>query len=140
MFLNTLFSCYNANSYGFISRLLQEKKSLYASPSEFQSLIKQVLSWDIRSLSQRNRPHDALLKKENDASDVDEHQNETLVHEREQNGINSNEIVYHLILEGLDVSYRIDHDGNVIVENISPAVQDNKRSLFNYLTWKDKMQ
>ncbi|XP_068464095.1 uncharacterized protein [Phaseolus vulgaris] len=120
--------------------IMAEKKSLYASPSEFQSLIKQVLSWDIRSLSQRNRPHDALLKKENDASDVDEHQNETLVHEREQNGINSNEIVYHLILEGLDVSYRIDHDGNVIVENISPAVQDNKRSLFNYLTWKDKMQ
>jgi len=52
------------------SRLPQEKKSLYASPGEFQSL------------SQRNRPHDALLKKENDellgnASDVDEHQNET---------------------------------------------------------------
>jgi len=83
--------------------------------------------------------------KENDellgnGSDVDEHQNETLVHEREQNATNSNEIIYHLILEGLDVSYRIDHDGNVIVEKISPAVQDNKRNSFNYLTWKDKMQ
>ncbi|CAJ1944957.1 unnamed protein product, partial [Sphenostylis stenocarpa] len=125
--------------------LLQEKKSLYASPGEFQSLIKQVLSWDIRSLSQRNRPHDTLLKKENDellgnTSDVDEHQNETpLVHEREQNALNSNEVIYHLILEGLDVSYRIDHDGNVIVENISTAVQDSKPNFCNYLTWKDKM-
>ncbi|XP_047182625.1 tRNA (adenine(37)-N6)-methyltransferase-like [Vigna umbellata] len=125
--------------------IVAEKKSLYASPGEFQSLIKQVLSWDIRSLSQRNRPHDALLKNENDellgnASDVDDHENETLVHEREQNAIDSSEIIYHLILEGLDVSYRIDHVGNVIVDNVSPAVQDNKRSFFNYLTWKDKMQ
>ncbi|TKY54623.1 Nef-associated protein 1 [Spatholobus suberectus] len=105
--------------------IMAEKKSLYASSGEFQSLIKQVLSWDIRSLSQRNRPHDTLLKKENDellgnTSDLDEHQDETtLVHEREQNALNSNEIIYHVILEGLDVSYRIDHDGNVIVEDIN---------------------
>ncbi|WVZ11354.1 hypothetical protein V8G54_015884, partial [Vigna mungo] len=103
--------------------IVAEKKSLYASPGEFQNLIKQVLSWDIRSLSQRNRPHDALLKNENDellgnASDVDDH----------ENAINSSEIIYHLILEGLDVSYRIDHVGNVIVDNVSPAVQDNKHS------------
>ncbi|KAL2586618.1 hypothetical protein AAZV13_13G065700 [Glycine max] len=127
--------------------IMAEKKSLYASTSEFQSLIKQVLSWDIRSLSQRNRPHDTLLKKENDellgnTSDVDEHQEETtLVREREQNALNSNEIIYHLILEGLDVSYRIDHDGYVIVEKISTSdVQDNKPNFCNYLTWKDKMQ
>ncbi|KAL5183014.1 tRNA (adenine(37)-N6)-methyltransferase [Glycine soja] len=124
-----------------------EKKSLYASPGELQSLIKQVLSWDIRSLSQRNRPHDTLLKKENDellgnTADVDEHQDETtLAHEREQNALNSNEIIYHLILEGLDVSYRIDHDGYVIVEKISTSdVQDNKPNFCNYLTWKDKLQ
>jgi len=61
-------------------------------------------------------------------------------HEREQNAISSNEIIYHLILEGLDVSYRIDHDDNGIVENISPGVQDNKRNSFNYLTLKEKMQ
>jgi len=141
-FLKSHFQSCCFTLYGF---MIQEKKSLYASPGEFQSLIKQVLSWDIRSLSQRNRPHDALPKKENDellgnASDVDDHENETLVHEREQNAINSSEIIYHLILEGLDVSYRIDHDGNVIVDNVSPAVQDNKHSFFNYLTWKDKMQ
>lgn len=114
--------------------MIQEKKSLYASPGEFQSLIKQVLSWDIRSLSQRNRPHDALLNENGEllgnASDVDDH----------ENAINSSEIIYHLILEGLDVSYRIDHVGNVIVHNVSPAVQDNKHSFFNYLTWKDKLQ
>ncbi|KAH1117152.1 hypothetical protein GLYMA_17G067500v4 [Glycine max] len=127
--------------------IMVEKKSLYASPGELQSLIKQVLSWDIRSLSQRNRPHDTLLKKENDellgnTADVDEHQDETtLAHEREQNALNSNEIIYHLILEGLDVSYRIDHDGYVIVEKISTSdVQDNKPNFCNYLTWKDKLQ
>ena len=140
-------SCFCSNMGDESPSLLQEKKSLYASTSEFQSLIKQVLSWDIRSLSQRNRPHDTLLKKENDellgnTSDVDEHQEETtLVREREQNALNSNEIIYHLILEGLDVSYRIDHDGYVIVEKISTSdVQDNKPNFCNYLTWKDKLQ
>ncbi|KAJ1433532.1 YaeB-like, N-terminal domain [Sesbania bispinosa] len=127
--------------------IMTEKKSLYASPGEFQSLIMQVLSWDIRSLSQRNRPHDALLKKENDevigdTSDVDEHQDETaFVCEREQNFLNSKEVIYHLILEGLDVSYRIHHDGNVIVEKVSTsAVLDNKPNSCNYLTWKDKLR
>lgn len=125
-----------------------EKKSLYASPGEFQSLVMQVLSWDIRSLSQRNRPHDAIRKKEKGqllcgTSDVDdEHLGETaIVHEREHNSLNSMEVVYHLILEGLDVSYRIDHDGNVIVEKVSTsAVLDNKLDSYNYLTWKDKLQ
>ncbi|XP_057421377.1 uncharacterized protein LOC130715314 [Lotus japonicus] len=119
---------------------MTEKKSLYASPGEFQSLIKQVLSWDIRSVSQRNRPHDALLTKEKDellggttTYDVDEHQDETaLVHEREQSSLNSKEVIYHLILEGLDVSYRIDHYGNVIVEKVSTStVLDNKTNSYN---------
>ncbi|KAK6127043.1 hypothetical protein DH2020_039221 [Rehmannia glutinosa] len=46
--------------------LLVEKKSHYASPDEFQSLIRQVLSWDIRSLSQRSRPHQPTLNIESD--------------------------------------------------------------------------
>ncbi|KAK7329843.1 hypothetical protein VNO77_24023 [Canavalia gladiata] len=127
--------------------IMTEKKSLYASPGEFQSLIKQVLSWDIRSLSQRNRPRDTLLKKENDellgnTSEVDEQQDETtLVYKKEQNALNSNEVIYHLILEALDVSYRIDHNGNVIVEKVSTStVLDNKPNSCNYLTWKDKLQ
>ncbi|KAE9601685.1 putative TsaA-like domain-containing protein [Lupinus albus] len=126
---------------------IAEKKSLYASPGEFQSLIKQVLSWDIRSLSQRNRPHDALSKKENDellsnTSDVDEHQDETaFVHEREQNSLNSKEVIYHLILDGLNISYKIDQDANVIVESVSNSdTFDNSSNSCNYLTWKDKLQ
>ncbi|KAL2338591.1 hypothetical protein Fmac_013037 [Flemingia macrophylla] len=126
---------------------MAEKKSLYASSVEFQTLIKQVLSWDIRSLSQRNRPHDTLLGRESyeilgNTSNIDEDQDETtLVRERQQNDLNSNEIIYHLNLEGLDVSYRIDHDGNVIVEKISTsAVRDIKPNCYNYLTWKDKLQ
>jgi hypothetical protein len=99
-------------------------------------------------LSQRNRPHDALPKKEKDqllgdTSDVDEQLDETAFdHEREQDSLNSMEVIYHLILEGLDVSYRIDHDGNVIVEKVSTsAVLDNKlNSSYNYLTWKDKLR
>ncbi|XP_011018134.1 PREDICTED: uncharacterized protein LOC105121265 isoform X1 [Populus euphratica] len=54
-------------SEGFFSSLSDcwetaKKKSLYASPDELQCLIKQVLSWDIRSISQRNQPHDPLIK------------------------------------------------------------------------------
>jgi hypothetical protein len=108
----------------------------------------QVLSWDIRLLSQRNRPHDVLRKKERDkllgdTSDVDEQLDEkAFAHEKEQDSLNSTEVIYHLILEGLDVSYRIDHDGNVIVEKVSTsAVLDNKlNSSYNYLTWKDKLR
>ncbi|KAI9125533.1 hypothetical protein K1719_002951 [Acacia pycnantha] len=102
------------------------KKSLYASTCEFQSLIKQVLSWDIRSVSQRKRPHDAISKKDDDEQmgdpfDRDESLDEAAcVLEREQNSLYSMEVIYHLILEGLDVSYRIDDNNNVIVEKVSP--------------------
>ncbi|KAL0698283.1 hypothetical protein Bca4012_054405 [Brassica carinata] len=71
---------------------LIEKKSLYGSADEFKSLITQVLSWDIRSMSQRNKPQDT--------SDADS-------------------IVYHLILEGLDVSYVIDNESNILVLDVS---------------------
>ncbi|CAN7133064.1 hypothetical protein BRARA_H01499 [Brassica rapa] len=71
---------------------LIEKKSLYGSADEFKSLISQVLSWDIRSMSQRNKPHDT-------------------------SGADST--VYHLILEGLDVSYMIDNESNILVQDVS---------------------
>lgn len=70
----------------------QEKKSLYGSADELKSLITQVLSWDIRSMSQRNKPQDT--------SDADS-------------------IVYHLVLEGLDVSYMIDNQSNILVQDVS---------------------
>ncbi|GAU20976.1 hypothetical protein TSUD_201250 [Trifolium subterraneum] len=138
-------------SEGFTSSLencwiMAEKKSLYASPGEFQSLVTQVLAWDIRSLSQRNRPHDVFMKKEKDqllgdTYDVDEHLDETTFdHKREQDSLNSTEVIYHLILEGLDVSYRIDQDGNVIVEKVSTFADNKLNSSYNYLTWKDKLR
>ncbi|KAL6984975.1 hypothetical protein U1Q18_018356 [Sarracenia purpurea var. burkii] len=101
-----------------------EKKSLYASPDEFQSLIKQVLSWDIRSISQRSRPHYSLVETENgvrvsdNTLDLDDYQNQVT----SDNGGEGNSLpfIYHLILEGLDVSYRMDSDGNVLVEKVAP--------------------
>lgn len=106
-------------STGFSSSLADcwlhmEKKSLYSSPDEFQSLIRQVLSWDIRSVSQRSRPH---VRIEGGRSDDDG--------SNEEGGKNDGEscirrsIVYHLVLEGIDVSYRIDSDANVLVEKVS---------------------
>ncbi|KAH6794448.1 methyltransferase [Perilla frutescens var. hirtella] len=90
--------------------LLAGKKSLYSCPDEFESLIRQVLSWDIRSVSQRSRPHKTEAeagRSDDDDDDVDD-------------GCESGGgVVYHLILEGLDVSYRIDSDANVFVEKVA---------------------
>lgn len=103
----------------------QGKNSLYASADEFQSLIKQVLSWDIRSVSQRNRPHNVASTTKNsnqleNASDPDDLRDEEgSDYGSEQSALSYGEIVYHLVLEGLDVSYRIDFNGNVIAEKVS---------------------
>lgn len=110
-------------SEGFSSSLVDcwsmvEKKSLYASPNEFESLIKQVLSWDIRSVSQRSQPHNFPVKTKtgstvDDASTMEHYQED----EAFENG--SSAVIYHLILEGLDVSYRIDSTANVVVEDVT---------------------
>ncbi|XP_047256728.1 tRNA (adenine(37)-N6)-methyltransferase isoform X1 [Capsicum annuum] len=94
------------------SRKMEKKKkkneiSLYTSQTEFQNLIQQVLSWDIRSVSQRIRPHIT----ENVMLEDDDSQKELHI---------LDDIVYHLILEGLDISYKIDYGGNVHVEKIEP--------------------
>ncbi|CAN4126494.1 unnamed protein product [Withania somnifera] len=101
------------------SRKMEKKKkneiSLYTSPIEFQNLIQQVLSWDIRSVSQRIRPH----KTENSSMN-----NATLEDDDSQEELHIlDDIIYHLILEGLDISYKIDYDGNVHVERLKPAFQ-----------------
>ncbi|XP_015878109.2 uncharacterized protein LOC107414494 [Ziziphus jujuba] len=124
------------------------KKSLYASADEFQSLIKQVLSWDIRSVSQRNRPHNSLIRTENgkgfektldseDDRDEEPHSNTA-----ELSLLSSGKIIYHLIVEGLEVSYKIDSNGNVMVEKVSPssAIPNNNQKRSNYLSWKDKLR
>ncbi|XP_062078582.1 uncharacterized protein LOC133783066 [Humulus lupulus] len=123
------------------------KNSLYASPDEFQSLIRQVLSWDIRSVAQRNRPHNSFIRTENDEplespSDSEDHKDETAHnHGSEQAPLSSEDVIYHLILEGLNVSYRIDPNGNVTVEKVSPspAISKSNQNRSNYLTWRDKL-
>ncbi|MCD7468912.1 hypothetical protein HAX54_007465 [Datura stramonium] len=102
------------------SRKMEKKKkkkneiSLYTSSTEFQNLIQQVLSWDIRSVSQRIRPH----KTENSSMN-----SVTLEDDDSQEELHCpDDIVYHLSLEGLDISYKIDYDGNVHVEKIDPCV------------------
>lgn len=105
--------------------LFQDKNSLYASSDELQSLIKQVLSWDIRSLSQRNRPHDSDVQTRNgerlgNASDSDSCKDEEASTLRaDPASLSFGDIIYHLNLEGMDVSYRIDCHGNVVVEKVA---------------------
>ncbi|CAL5328451.1 unnamed protein product [Camellia sinensis] len=108
------------------TKLVNEKKSIYACPDEFQSLIKQVLSWDIRSLSQRSRPHNSIVNTENDIRgnsntvDLDDDQDDAATNTGGEGvSLLSSDIIYHLTLEGLDVSYRMVSDGNVIVEKVT---------------------
>lgn len=121
-FLATLINCWPAivrtmNSYNIIfiivhmfvciwfmiNRYLQDKKSLYTSPEEFQMLVKQVLSWDIRSVSQRTQVEEIYEKIKNERVYEDD----------------GRDIIYHLNLEGLDVAYRITSYSNVLVENVT---------------------
>jgi hypothetical protein len=125
-------------AYSLKLSLLQQKQSLYASADEFQDLVKEVLSWDIRSLSQRIRPHEVTIKDvtDNGRSKIDNGCNND---EDRQSVDSSTSVVYHLHLEGIDVSYRIDQDSNIVVENaalLSSAVNQHQ---YNYLTWREKV-
>lgn len=65
-----------------------------------------------------------MSKKDNDelmgdASDIDESLNEVACGPEREPSLYSKDVTYHLILEGLDVSYRIDDNSNVIVEKVS---------------------
>ncbi|XP_062163118.1 uncharacterized protein LOC133870088 isoform X2 [Alnus glutinosa] len=117
-------------SEGFPSTLADcwatiSKKSLYASPDELQSLIKQVLSWDIRSLSQRNRPHDYGAETRNGKQSGNDSDSDSCKDEEASTlrtdpaSLSVGDIIYHLHLEGMDVSYRIDCHGNVVVEKVA---------------------
>lgn len=126
--------------------LFQGKKSLYASADEFQNLIRQVLSWDIRSVSQRNQPHGFLMKTENskaleNASDSEDDRDEEACSHVTEQALSSGQIIYHLIVEGLDVSYKINCNGNVMVENVSlpSAIPTSNRKRSNYMYWRDKL-
>ncbi|KAJ3677142.1 hypothetical protein LUZ60_002866 [Juncus effusus] len=76
------------------------RKSLYASCEEFQALIKEVLTWDIRSISQRTKSENRMVFDETE----------------QENNLKEEKLIYHLILEGIDVSYRIHEDSGVLVE------------------------
>ncbi|XP_022755383.1 uncharacterized protein LOC111303404 [Durio zibethinus] len=124
-----------------------ENKSLYSSPDELKSLVKQVLSWDIRSLSQQNRPHDNLLKTGNgdtsdNTSDLDDFQDGEASGQGGEELAASGEVIYHLILDGMDFSYEIDCNGNVIVEKVhlSSVIPFGNQKRCNYLMWKDKLK
>uniref|UniRef100_A0A2C9ULW3 TsaA-like domain-containing protein n=1 Tax=Manihot esculenta TaxID=3983 RepID=A0A2C9ULW3_MANES len=123
------------------------KKSLYASPDEFQHLIKQVLSWDIRSVSQRNQPHDPIFKEGNGkdlcgSPDSDgNHDEDTSGNENVKVPLHSEDVIYHLILEGINVSYRIDCNGNVMVQKaiVSSEYPNVNHNHCSYSMWRDKL-
>ncbi|KAF3339236.1 hypothetical protein FCM35_KLT16707 [Carex littledalei] len=51
-----------------------------------------------------------------------------------------NQVVYHLILEGIDVSYRIDENSNVVVEKANVHPNFANRSRYSYLAHRDKVR
>ncbi|CAN1329626.1 tRNA (adenine(37)-N6)-methyltransferase [Linum perenne] len=122
-----------------ISWLIQGKKSLYGSAEELQCLIKQVLSWDIRSVSQRNQPHNA--EGHNPDDDPRDHDDD---HEDGDSRTDSRGVIYHLVLEGVDFEYRIDESGNVVVDKAAAAAaaissNGKQQSRSSYLMWRDKL-
>ncbi|CAN1329623.1 tRNA (adenine(37)-N6)-methyltransferase [Linum perenne] len=115
------------------------KKSLYGSAEELQCLIKQVLSWDIRSVSQRNQPHNA--EGHNPDDDPRDHDDD---HEDGDSRTDSRGVIYHLVLEGVDFEYRIDESGNVVVDKAAAAAaaissNGKQQSRSSYLMWRDKL-
>jgi hypothetical protein len=118
--------------------LFQGKQTLYASADEFQDLIKEVLSWDIRSLSQRIRPHQVTLEHETDnyASKCDKDYRKTEDCEATDS---CSVVAYHLHLEGIDVSYKIDENSNVVVDNAALLHTAANQNRCCYLTWRDKI-
>lgn len=75
-------------------------------------------------------------------SDLDYWQAEEAARESELVALPSKDIIYHLILEGLDISYRIDCNGKVLVENIklSSNIPKNNRNRAKYKIWRDSIE
>ncbi|CAO2841721.1 unnamed protein product [Amaranthus hypochondriacus] len=116
------------------------RNSLYSSPNEMEKLIEQVLSWDIRSSSQRHRPHESaqIVGNLEDVSQNDEDSQVEEIFNQISENCDSSLITYHLNLEGLDISYMIDCKGNVIVDNVVPIshVSRTNQNRCNYTMWK----
>lgn len=110
--------------------LFQEKKSLYSSADELKNFVKQVLSWDIRSMSQRSRPHDSLVKTtghelSDGSSDSDGHLDDKVSSGTQSS---SGSIIYHLLVDGLDVSYTIGCHGDVVVGKVVLSAPSSRTS------------
>lgn len=129
--------------------LFQEKHSLYSSAKEFQSLIKEVLSWDIRSLSQKTRPHQVTSNNESnggvdqlDTDDGDGHESDKYVNINASSSRSLADITYHLILDGIDISYKIDYENNIMVERAT-VISDAKNcrnNRYSYVNWREKLE
>ncbi|XP_057968881.1 uncharacterized protein LOC131158204 isoform X2 [Malania oleifera] len=117
------------------------------SPTLSDCWVTAVLSWDIRSLSQRTLPHNSVKTAGNgEAADgnlnLDSHHEEEFPNRETDHGFHlSGDIIYHLVLEGMDISYRIDSNRNVIVEKValSSETPNNIQDRRNYMIWKDKL-
>ncbi|XP_078150530.1 tRNA-thr(GGU) m(6)t(6)A37 methyltransferase isoform X2 [Carex rostrata] len=117
-----------------------EEQSQYKSLEQFQDLIKEVLTWDIRSVSQRTRPHTVVTNKVSDIVD-EETEEANFKEELSPETANAlNQVVYHLILEGIDVSYQIDENSNVVVEKANVHPDFANRSRYSYLAQRDKVR
>uniref|UniRef100_A0A803N4H3 TsaA-like domain-containing protein n=1 Tax=Chenopodium quinoa TaxID=63459 RepID=A0A803N4H3_CHEQI len=122
-----------------------KRSSLYSSQSEMKKLIEQVLSWDIRSSSQRHRPHKSILTVGNVEPAKISPNGEDGEGEETPNPVSEicdpSLIVYHLNLESLEISYTIDCEGNVLVDSVAPAsnVPRSNQNRCNYTMWKDKL-
>lgn len=120
--------------------LFQQKQSLYASADEFRSFIEEVLAWDIRSLSQRSRPHSVDMRSEDHGSygDLEEDDQDERLCDLSRDS--HADVIYHLLLEGIDVSYRIDEKCNVVVEKATLVCNVGDRSSRGYFMWRDKLE
>lgn len=114
-----------------------QKQTLYASADEFQDLIKEVLSWDIRSLSQRIRPHQVTMERKTDNYASKSGKDYKKKKDCEATA-SCSVVAYHLHLEGIDVSYKIDENSNIVVDNAALLSSGANQNRCSYMTWRDK--
>jgi hypothetical protein len=48
-------------------------------------------------------------------------------------------VAYHLHLEGIDVSYKIDENSNIVVDNAALLHSAANQNRCSYMTWSDKL-
>eukprot|EP00249_Psilotum_nudum_P009112 c21717_g1_i1 orf=199-1581(-) len=129
------------------------KHSMYSGPKEFQKLIRQVLTRDIRSLNQRHKPHNSTMivfheshvttgdietflsgseTTEDDNAKCDGYVDGgkfnattagapfemqlTTGFKRPTSDFNYDDIIYHMILEGIKIDYSVDC-GKVVIRS-----------------------